>query len=702
MRRRRYAIVAALAACLTLSSCAAPSAGTPPGAAQTGAIGAAVPVVAGHVDAGAALDGATVTLTLPDGAVLGTQPLRDGVYMFQLASMPESYRVTVSGGTLDGRPFTGELRAERRPDSLWVGGPEVNWVSTLASRTMEARPGQGLQDALKAVKVSLEIPERIDAEFPQEVAAYFDNTAFLAAGGSDLKAAVDRSVAEVAAGTRHSYLQADAARPLPILAVAAAKFIGSNLASWAVGTAADAGKDSVLSVFGGTNDAGSAKLDEANKKLDDLLGAVAAVDREVRALQQQVGLDAAFSDYNTTYTLVLRPQVRAIENLDTAHKNFAVFARNPQNSTDAIAVFRADLTQRENALFANPGVLLDSWRDGIVDVMPLAARYVARDKTEFVTSAMAADHANQWLYLDGVQSKMVAYLVYYLRTKYAKNVPLGNEVIRGYLMQWQANRVQEMAAVRTVSQNVALDELEVPAFNIPKVTTQMAGLPAGSFIDRRNQRIWQSTVTPNVNWSVLDATIARLETNGWKVASFEDHKALHTDAANRYRSFESLGMSAALDTPTRNQYFWTNTRKRGEVGTFVDQGARGGYSIGYAAGINGSYTDMVNDGHLGQLSRNLGMPNGDYLIHHWRGKLNTNHLLPSWNLTRLRLVTPDEIERRMVQVAYMDRQSVNQYEHVYDMRPPNFDGQIYAAGLSIQLTRPMTSLEVTRMPPLSR
>jgi hypothetical protein len=352
----------AIAISFALVGCAEAQLLSSPGAASVAGDLAKLssPIVSGLVASGGDFVGATATLYGADGKAIAKAPLEGNVYQIPVASVPASYRVTVTGGTLNGQPFTAELRAEHRPESKVQTGPTVDWVSTLASRSLDANKGQSLQDAFKAVKAYFDIPDAAEAESTRELASYFNGAAFLAAAGANIGAALDQGAAGVAGGQKQAYLPSGTDRFLPALGIAVAKFVGENIASSLVGSGTDAGLNFVLSALGlGGDDAAAA----ANKKLDKLQADVEQLKNQVDAVAASVQTTSAFSDYNNTLNIKLGLQITQLQTLDNLHDQLAELLRIKASRT-AINNTQAEILEREKAYFVSATETVTSLRSG--------------------------------------------------------------------------------------------------------------------------------------------------------------------------------------------------------------------------------------------------------------------------------------------------------------------------------------------------
>ena len=152
-------------------------AGTAPGAAAAAPSPAAVvasppPLVTaaldGLVTAEGPVVGAMVRLVGLDGRPIGTDATHaddtfvTGGFVVPRVEMPADFRVVVTGGSVAGKPFTGELRAEVRGFHAQHGYVPVNPVTTAISAYMERNPGKSLGEATAAVRKALALPAFVD------------------------------------------------------------------------------------------------------------------------------------------------------------------------------------------------------------------------------------------------------------------------------------------------------------------------------------------------------------------------------------------------------------------------------------------------------------------------------------------------------------------------------------------------------------
>jgi hypothetical protein len=318
---------------------------------------------------------------------------------------------------------------------------------------------------------------------------------------------------------------------------------------------------------------------------------------------------------------------------------------------------------------------------------------------------------------------MMAYL-----TGYQTANKVDNANIMLTLKQWQTARVNEMALVRGVPQSLATDTLGATKFNVANVTTTLASVPDNGIVDRLNKTVWRKDIVSNVVWSSLDKATQDNAVNGWKVASFQDHVNLHNKGpGGTYRSFASVGMDAKADAA--NATFWTGDRSADTVFKNLQVGS---YSVGPKAGtfttlqeINSSpgfYANSDLAPFLAKYSSNTGGFGGGFggfggMI---GGSLNKQLLegraftpaainIPvnsgagSKEFPSLREVSPDEVKRRMVRLAYVltdANRTTFGADTQYDMMPPYpyHMGQVWSTGLYLAMVKNLTDAEAARLP----
>ncbi|MDB5098124.1 MAG: hypothetical protein JWM80_2545 [Cyanobacteria bacterium RYN_339] len=277
------------------AGCAATIAPAPGGAAvkvaATGATGTAFRgVIHGLVTVDGPLVGATVRVTALDGTPLGTVDTNadvtnaNGVYLIPKADTPADFRMVATGGTVNGKPFVGELRAEIRAHQQFTGSAPLNPLTTIASAYTEAHPDRSLAQAQAAVKTFLKIPQAFNLGWDLVKQPQYIDTAAYAAHveqlGGHLRYA-KQLVAELDAGGTHPLGTANAYRlqqaqllaaPLEWLGEKVLTSIAEKLGSEAMGKLLDAA---------GVGDKDQAKLLEIRKQIDDLAQQVSDVKKDV-------------------------------------------------------------------------------------------------------------------------------------------------------------------------------------------------------------------------------------------------------------------------------------------------------------------------------------------------------------------------------------------------------------------------------------
>ena len=139
------------------------------------------------------LAGAMVSVSNTAGTVVATGHTNEwGAMIVTIGELPDSFRVTATGGTMSGAPFIGSLKAEVRDYSTVAQAPQVTLtpLSTLVSAYQERYPGLSLAETMNHVEGQLNIPLSFDSDaVGQGAGDYFDASVFYAqaqaAGGVD-------------------------------------------------------------------------------------------------------------------------------------------------------------------------------------------------------------------------------------------------------------------------------------------------------------------------------------------------------------------------------------------------------------------------------------------------------------------------------------------------------------------------------------
>ncbi len=160
------------------------------------------------------LSGATVTVANAAGAVVATGRTNEwGSMIVTIGELPDNFRVTATGGTMSGAPFTGSLKAEVRDYATIGYAPQVTVtpLTTLISAYQQRYPGLSLAETMNQVEAKLEIPVSFDSDaVGQDTGDYVDASVFYAqagaAGGVD--AFVLQVLAEWEEGTDHKFVPA--------------------------------------------------------------------------------------------------------------------------------------------------------------------------------------------------------------------------------------------------------------------------------------------------------------------------------------------------------------------------------------------------------------------------------------------------------------------------------------------------------------
>lgn len=173
----------------------------------------------GYAGGGVPLANGSVTLKDSSGASLATgQTNAYGAIILYSPTLPDSFKVTVSGGTQSGAPFVGTLKAEIEDYTTAEEEVSVNVtpVTTLVSTYHERHPGVALNDVMTAVKDKLGMPTwlRITADH-QGSDDYFDLPTFYAAANAagSVDTLVNAVLDDWEQGIPHNFPPPDAAAP---------------------------------------------------------------------------------------------------------------------------------------------------------------------------------------------------------------------------------------------------------------------------------------------------------------------------------------------------------------------------------------------------------------------------------------------------------------------------------------------------------
>lgn len=162
------------------------------------------PMVFGRVWVGGPVVGATIAIQEPGGETLRTLEATtnaDGRFELNDASLRgKTVHFVATGGTLNGKPFTGRLETRHESFDHDAMLAHLNPATTMAARLLARRPTLSLKQAEDAVRAYLELPSRtklgIHLDLPGQ--RYFDYAAFqaeVASGGFDASmAAIDREI----------------------------------------------------------------------------------------------------------------------------------------------------------------------------------------------------------------------------------------------------------------------------------------------------------------------------------------------------------------------------------------------------------------------------------------------------------------------------------------------------------------------------
>lgn len=171
----------------------------------------------GYVGERTPLTGADVVVRNTAGSVVATGTTNEyGALIVMLDSLPDNFRVIVTGGTMSGQPFTGTLKAEMENYTTVEHDVsiKVTPVTTLVAAYHERNPGLSLNEAMAHIKLLLGMPETLDIDADdQSTSEYFDSAAFYAAAaaGGGVDVFVPALLAEWELGEAHSFAPAIAA-----------------------------------------------------------------------------------------------------------------------------------------------------------------------------------------------------------------------------------------------------------------------------------------------------------------------------------------------------------------------------------------------------------------------------------------------------------------------------------------------------------
>ncbi len=116
-----------------------------------------------------------------DGELLADEPRATeakGTFYVEEPDLPAHYTVVATGGTHEGKPFKGELRAEVRDDDGAV--IHLSPVSTITSHHMEQNPDASHDEATDEVHEHLAIPSALETDDLRLHDRYFHGDPFLA------------------------------------------------------------------------------------------------------------------------------------------------------------------------------------------------------------------------------------------------------------------------------------------------------------------------------------------------------------------------------------------------------------------------------------------------------------------------------------------------------------------------------------------
>jgi len=247
------------------------------GALLSGCAGASKPVatVRGVAVADHPIDGATVSVISRDGETLATKAGATGPrgdFSVDVEGLPQSYTVVVTGGSRDGQPLDGDLKASvDSADS--TGSVHVSPVSSLAAEYAAAKPGLAPDEALSTVKTALGIPAETDTRSTMSsVESTFDSARYMAAaarsGGLDKHEAA--LVAQIDGAEPGSLALGDSVSDELLMEAVkgAAGAAGEQAAGWVLRKAGMSGE--------------SDGLDDIKRRLDEVQSELKAMSLEIK------------------------------------------------------------------------------------------------------------------------------------------------------------------------------------------------------------------------------------------------------------------------------------------------------------------------------------------------------------------------------------------------------------------------------------
>ena len=597
-----------LTACANSAGMAPAGPAAAPGAASataaSGQVAGQATALTAAASLGAPLAGATVKLFGLDGAALPQAPAglatnaADGGFEIPAAGLPADFRIVVAGGTAGGKAFDGELRREVRG---WKAGDAkimIDLGTTLASHYLEAHPEAGVAGAEAAVKAHLAIPAAVALGSP-EAAKRFDGAAYLAAPPAEggLKAEMAAALAQIDAAKANAgaAMPDPTEEPRPKYGELVAKFVGSNLASGVVSGLAGYGLNHFLAAVGAPGDPALAAI---NAKLDLLIAKVDAISASVQDVKKLVVVGDASNNFKSQNTLLMVPIETKLGAIDVHVKSLSKIqkdlleAKTPAETADAkerLAGKQVELKKAIVKAFPNWRVTLDDFhhrlvaRPGASEVLLMDwQRLVSARHDRYYNLQAASEVATQWEYWDGLQAKLVVYLLSAVQADaYPRDLETRSrdEEVKSLLSIWQANRAAQIAELRGMPPGMEQDVLDLSKFGLPNQVTAVKTLPPGVVVDRGSKLMW---TTSEAGWTVWDRAIYdpaigtalwftrpgdlgtamqtaqdRTAKGGWRIPTPDEFLALRKDREQE-TTFAAIGMAPVLDAHTR--VFWTSLR----------------------------------------------------------------------------------------------------------------------------------------------
>ncbi|HEY9855825.1 MAG TPA: hypothetical protein V6D05_08830, partial [Stenomitos sp.] len=332
VRRHRLLGVLPLALTLMLGACApAPQSPAPTTSASTAPSTQTVAsVVLGKAFLDAPLNGATVKILDPSGAVLQETANATDPNGFFAVSLPSSqlkdFRVEVSGGTRGDAPSTVVLKADVRNFNPLIDRIYVNAATTLVAAKLDLAPQASLSDTQAAVAHFLKLPDGISVGMGLDnpTLKAFSQQRFMtvAEGQGGFSALISELAGQVSADSTTTYdfshlLLGDSGNILGSIAVEIGKGalgeIGGSLmgsALSALGLGGDDGsaerQQQLLEQFAAQRQLTLVLAHQMETRMGDLQKNITEVKDSIAALQanmnQQFGLAAYNDKVNVLYT----------------------------------------------------------------------------------------------------------------------------------------------------------------------------------------------------------------------------------------------------------------------------------------------------------------------------------------------------------------------------------------------------------------